>query len=182
MNIPNNISLFRVILAPVFVILLSYYSPEKNFFHFASIGVFLVACATDGIDGYLARRLGQKTTLGSYLDPIADKLLLMSGFLSLSLMNNLPPSMRIPAWVAIPVIARDIIILIGSTMVFLLTGSLKAQPLLIGKITTVFQMLTLLFSLTAAPETMRLVLFVSTVALTVLSGAWYIQMGKRLLQ
>ena len=182
MNLPNNLSLFRILLAPVFVVLLSYYSPERNFLHLASIFVFLVACATDGVDGYLARKFDQKTTLGSYLDPIADKLLLLSGFLSLSLMNNLPDSMRIPAWVAVPVIARDTLIVIGSTIIFLLTGRLKAEPLFIGKITTVFQMLTLFFSIAAAPELVRTGLFVGTVLLTVLSGALYIRMGERLLR
>lgn|SRR3989338_8449640 len=182
MNLPNNISLFRILLVPVFVILLSYHSPERHFFHSAGVFVFLVACATDGADGYLARKLQQKTTLGSYLDPIADKLLLLSGFFSLSLMPNLPASMHIPAWVAIPVIARDIIILIGSTMIFLLTGGLKVEPLFIGKITTVFQMLTLFFSLIVAPEPVRVTLFICTLLLTILSGARYIQMGERLLR
>lgn len=182
MNIPNNISLFRVLLVPLFVIFLSYYSPERDFFYWASVSVFLLACATDGVDGYLARKLNQKTTLGSYLDPIADKLLLLSGFLSLTLMSNLPPSMRIPAWVTVPVIARDMIILIGSAIIFLLTGKLKVEPLFIGKFTTVFQMLTLFFSLVNAPEPTRFLLFVCTVTLTVLSGARYIQTGERLLR
>ena len=182
MNIPNNISLFRIILVPIFVTCLSYYSRETNLFYWASVFVFILACATDGVDGYLARKLHQKTALGSYLDPIADKLLLLSGFLSLTLMPNLPPSMRIPVWVAIPVIARDVIILIGSTIIFLLTGGLKVEPLFIGKITTVFQMLTLFLSLVAAPVEVRFLLFVCTVCLTVLSGARYIQMGERLLR
>ncbi len=182
MNLPNNLSLFRIILVPLFVTLLSYYSPQRSFFHLASIGVFLVACTTDGIDGYLARRLNEKTVLGSYLDPIADKLLLLSGFLSLTLMPNLPDSMRIPAWVAIPVIARDMIILIGSAIVFLLTGELKAEPLFIGKITTVFQMLTLFLSLAAAPAPARFLLFMGTVIVTLWSGALYIRMGERLLR
>src|SRR3989338_8361182 len=98
---------------------------------------------------------------------MADNLLLLSGFLSLAIMPNLPPSMKIQVWVAIPVVARDGIILIGSMMIFLLTGSLKAEPLFIGKLTTVFQMLTLFFSLIAAPADVRLGLFVCTVCMTV---------------
>ena len=182
MNLANHFSVSRILLVPLFVISLMYYSPERHWLHDLSISVFILACVTDGVDGYLARTLKQKTVLGSYLDPVADKLLLLSGFLSLSLMGHLPVSMRIPAWVAIPVIARDVIILIGSIMVYLTTGKLKAEPLFIGKVTTVFQMLTLFIALLSSPEDIRLLFFIMTVALTILSGMGYVRMGGRLLR
>ena len=116
------------------------------------LGIFLLACLTDAVDGYVARKMGQKTVLGSYIDPIADKLLLLTGFLSLSFMGHLPPSMKIPAWVTISVVARDILIFIGSAMIFVIQGSLKAEPIFVGKITTVFQMSTLWVALIAAPK------------------------------
>ena len=121
MNIPNQLSTLRVLLVPIFVAALFYF-PQ----HAAAI--FFVACATDAVDGYLARLWNEKTTLGTYLDPVADKLLLLSGFMGLSFMQHLPDSMRIPVWVTIAVISRDAIILIGSMMIFIVTGKLKAEP------------------------------------------------------
>ncbi len=142
---------------------------------------FLLACLTDGLDGYIARKYRQKTILGSYIDPLADKLLLVSGFLSLSFMGHLPDSMRIPAWFTILVIARDGIILIGALMIFLITGRLKAEPLYIGKITTVFQMAALFFSLISAPEHFKIMIFITTGSLTLFSGIQYIRMGGKML-
>ena len=111
MNLANNLSVLRVILAPVFVTCL-YYLPERAYLYPLSIAVFLFACGTDALDGYFARKMNQRTVFGTYIDPIADKLLLLSGFISLSFLPGLPASMRIPAWVTIPVIARDMVIMI----------------------------------------------------------------------
>ena len=182
MNLANNLTVLRLLLVPLFVGSLLYYSPEKSFLHGASIAVFILACITDGADGYIARKLNQQTVLGSYIDPIADKLLLLSGFFSLSFMSHLPALIRIPAWVTIPVVTRDVIILIGSTMIFLTTGKLKAEPLVIGKITTFCQMITLFISLVAAPREIQAGLFVLTVLFTVISGVQYIRIGERLMR
>ena len=182
MNLANNLTVLRILLVPVFVGALLYHSPGSKLSYGLGIGAFLLACLTDAVDGYLARRLGQKTVLGSYIDPIADKLLLLAGFLSLSFMGHLPPAMKIPAWVTLPVVARDLLILIGSAMIFVTTGSLRPQPNFTGKITTVFQMSTLFISLIAAPRPLQHVFFICTVTLTVLSGIFYIRLGGRLLQ
>ena len=171
-----------MVLVPVFIASLLYYCPDRAYFHSVSVLVFLLACISDGVDGFIARKLHQKTIVGSYIDPIADKLLLLSGFLCLSLMNHLPVEMRIPAWVTIPVIARDVVILIGSTIIFLTTGHLKVQPLFVGKLTTVTQMLTILASLILAPHSIRIGLFFATLFLTVASGVRYIKTGGRILQ
>ncbi len=120
--------------------------------------------------------------LGSYIDPIADKLLLLSGFLSLSFMAHLPEGMRIPAWVTVSVITRDAIILIGSMVIFITTGKLKAEPLPVGKVTTVLQMSALLASLAIAPAGFRLMLYGSVVLFTVISGIRYLQMGGKMLK
>lgn len=181
MNIANHLSLIRILLAPVFVGALLYYE-SSPLFYWLGLATFIVACVTDAVDGYLAKKLNQRTVLGSYIDPIADKLLLVSGFLSLSLIEHLPPAMRIPGWVTIPVITRDVVILLGATAVFITTGSFKAEPLYIGKVTTFFQMLTLLISLSMAPAPLRLVLFTATVILTLLSGIFYIRVGNKILQ
>ncbi|PIU40120.1 MAG: CDP-diacylglycerol--glycerol-3-phosphate 3-phosphatidyltransferase [Candidatus Omnitrophica bacterium CG07_land_8_20_14_0_80_50_8] len=181
MNPANRLTVLRIVLVPVFIASLLYYSPDKSYFYFISLTAFLLACLTDALDGYLARKLNQNTVLGSYLDPIADKLLLISGFLSLSFMGHLPPAMRIPAWLTILVIARDGLILIGSIMIFLITGRLKASPLFIGKITTVLQMGTLFLSLVSAPQPLRTGIFIMTGLMTLISGIYYTRMGGGML-
>ena len=182
MNWANRLTVLRIVSVPLFIVALVYYSPERNYFYFLSLTIFLLACLSDGLDGYIARRFNQKTQLGSYIDPIADKLLLISGFLSLSFMGHLPQGMRIPAWVTILVIGRDGIILIGSAMIVLTTSHLRAQPLYIGKITTVFQMATLFLALVSAPESMKFASFVLTGLLTFFSGIQYIRIGGKMLQ
>ena len=182
MNLANRLTVLRILLVPVFIASLIYYTPSKPFFHPIALGTFLIACVTDGLDGYLAKKMKQKTELGSYIDPIADKLLLLSGFLSLSLMNHLPSEMRVPAWVTIPIISRDVVILVGSLIVFIATGKLKAKPLFVGKLTTVVQMSTLFLSLSAAPLVLRDTFYFLAVGLTVWSGILYIGMGSQMFQ
>ena len=182
MNLANKLTVLRILLIPVFICALVYYSPEREVFRGLAAAIFAIACLTDGMDGYIARRFHQRTDLGSYIDPIADKLLILSAFISLSFMGHLPSSMRIPAWVTIAVVSRDVLIIVGSVLIFLITAKLKAEPLFVGKLTTVSQMMTLSFALISAPEDLRYFAFVLTVGLTVLSGIFYIRMGARMLE
>ena len=182
MNLANRLTMLRILLVPAFVAALLYYTPETNYFYFIALASFFIACATDGLDGYLAKKMNEKTEFGAYMDPLADKLLLLSGFLSLSLMHHLPDEMRVPAWVTLPIITRDVVILVGSLIVFMATGNLRAKPLFIGKLTTVAQMLTLSLSLVMAPFIIREIFNFLTVGLTVWSGALYMRMGGRMFQ
>ena len=182
MNLANNLTLLRILLVPVFVGSLFYYSPERQYLHLAVILIFATACLTDGLDGYVARRMAQKTEFGTFIDPIADKLLLLSGFCSLSFMPALPPPMRIPAWVTLIIISRDVIILVGALVIFIMTGHLKARPLLIGKTTTVVQMAAIFAALLPAPAAVRTVLADAAAALTGVSCISYIRFGGRMLQ
>lgn len=182
MNLANKLTLLRILLVPIFIGALVYYSPERAHLAAVSFGVFLLACLTDAVDGAVARRLHQQTVVGSYIDPIADKLLLLSGFFCLSYLTNLPPTMHIPAWVTIAVVSRDVVILGGSAVIFLTTGELKAEPLFIGKSTTVLQMLTLAGALLSWPPSAQTVLYALTLSFTIASGVQYIRMGGRLVQ
>lgn len=181
MNLPNYLTLLRILLCAAFVTSLIYYTPERAYFACAALALFVTACVTDAVDGFLARRFNQKTALGSALDPIADKLLLLSGFVSLSYLTNLPEAMRIPPWVTITVITRDVLITIGAGALFLSTGKLKIEPLFVGKLTTVSQMLALFLCLVSAPEAARTAALAGCVGLTVLSGAFYVRMAGRML-
>ncbi len=182
MNVANRITITRIVLVPVFVASLLYYSAERPFFYTAALLIFLVACVSDALDGYLARRRSETTELGAYLDPIADKLLLLSGFLSLSIMPGLPGAMHMPAWVTISVLSRDILIVIGSMLIFFTRGFFRPKPIYIGKVTTVVQMAALFGALIQAPGPVRLILNSLTLIFTLWSGVLYVNMGGRMLQ
>lgn len=181
MNLANRITMLRIFLVPLFVASIVYLSPERPWLLQAALAFFALACLTDALDGWVARRFLQKTRLGSYIDPIADKLLLLSGY-GLLAFWGVPDALKIPAWVAIAVIARDIVIVIGAVLIFFITNSLKAEPTLLGKATTLAQMSALLAVLAGAPPPLRDVLYVLVTALTVLSGLTYVRIGGRLLQ
>jgi cardiolipin synthase (CMP-forming) len=181
-NLPNRLSVLRITLVPVFIALLLYWTPERDVCRLWAIGIYVFACLTDALDGFLARRLGAVTSLGSYIDPIADKLLLVSGYVALSMMPHLPDPMRIPGWLTLTVLSRDIIILGGAALIFMATGTFKAQPLFIGKLTTVAQMAALFVSLWSLPWEVRVPFYVFAGALTVLSGGAYVRKGGRLFQ
>ncbi len=178
MNLANKISIFRILLIPFFIACVLYYSPEKDFLRFWALGIFSLAVLTDAIDGFIARNHKQKTELGTILDPIADKLLLISAFISLSFIKNLPTGLRIPAWVLLIVISRDIIIILGAAVLHLVTGKLKVSPSWLGKVTTFLQMITIIALLAVLKQA---VLFWNLTAIfTVLSGIDYIWRGSKL--
>src|SRR6266576_6568458 len=126
-TVPNQITFLRLGFLPLFLILMSY---ER--YRWALL-VLVVAGLSDGIDGLLARRLNQKTALGAYLDPIADKLLLSSSFLVLALEG------QIRWWLTILVLSRDVLILTTAVVILLAAGYRRFPPSLYGKITTGLQ-------------------------------------------
>ncbi len=182
MNLANTITLTRIIFTPIFLIGLFYYSPDRPFFYNVSVVIFFVVCLSDALDGYVARRLNACTVVGSYIDPIADKLLLLTGFGALTFMAHLPEAMRIPVWLTVIVIARDVIILLGSAVIFLVKGKLKVEPSKIGKLTTVMQMATVGAALLQVSSPAETILFISTALVTVLSGLLYVRGGRRTLE
>jgi CDP-diacylglycerol--glycerol-3-phosphate 3-phosphatidyltransferase len=139
--------------------------------------IFAVAAFTDAIDGGIARSRSQITELGIILDPIADKLLISSGFIALSIIEKVPAEMRIPAWAVIPVITRDIIIVIGALLIYLLKGDIKIKPSWLGKITTFWQMIAILSILTMSRY--GNVFMYPAVFFTILSGLDYIWRGSK---
>ena len=173
MNLPNIMTLTRVLLIPVFVILIIYKSFGEAIITFAIAGI------TDGIDGLIARITHQRTELGAYLDPIADKLLLSAAFITLAIIEILP------SWLAVIVITRDVIILIGFLVMLLTNYRPKIQPSLVSKVTTVFQISTILIVLLAGyyPIFNRIttITIYGTTLFTILSGTHYIYIGTRIL-
>jgi|YelNatPaOPRAMG01_1025707.scaffolds.fasta_scaffold26139_4 cardiolipin synthase len=168
-NLPNFLSLARILLIPILIILLI------NGAFFWALLIFSVAALTDAADGMLARLMQQRTLIGSYLDPIADKLLSGSSFICLAILG------LIPGWLAVLVISRDIIILGGLLILFILGRLPKIQPTLASKLTTFFQLLTIvivLFSQIVPFGSLLIkVLIWTTGAFTILSGLQYVKKG-----
>lgn len=166
MNIPNLITLGRVILVPVVFWLLVTGQTKLAFFAFVAAGV------SDGIDGFLAKRFGWVTELGTYLDPIADKLLIVSIFVALGVKGSLP------SWLVIAVVSRDILIVIGVVLTWLLDHPAQVRPLAVSKANTASQLLLASTVLAAEGfdlqiEALKVVLVWVTGALTIASLGAY---------
>lgn len=170
MNWANRITICRIILVPVFITAVMYHRLN------AALAIFLLATFTDALDGYIARTRKEKTKLGAVMDPIADKLLIGSAFISFSLVSGLPEYLKMPVYVPIVVISRDAFILIGAMVIYLLTGTIDVKPTIIGKVTTFFQMITIISVLLRFPHSVWL--WNAAVALTVISGLDYIRIGS----
>lgn len=136
-TLPNRISLARLSLIPVFVGLLQLYTSEQPVFRIAALAVFLIAVASDGIDGLIARRYRLQTRLGAVLDPLADKLLINVAFVFLAVNQHLETP--VPKWIPVIVLARDAFITGGAFLIKEVRGEVKIQPRVLGKITTVLQ-------------------------------------------
>ena len=180
MSLANKLSLFRILLVPAFVLCLLYYRPgELERLRYLAVALFLIGVVTDAVDGYVARAERQATRLGAILDPAADKLFLVAAFLSLSLISTLPQQYRLPAWVPIVVISRDMLIVSGWLLIVLITGDLQAQPSRLGKATTFMQMITIVSVLMGFSFSQFILR--TAMVLTVLSGIGYLRRGNRLL-
>jgi cardiolipin synthase (CMP-forming) len=130
----NQLTILRMLFVPCFILLLIYDHPK-----FATI-LFLIAAVTDSLDGLLARKLQQKTVLGSYLDPMADKILLTAAFVTLTI-PSLPLVLHIPIWLTVLTISRDVIIALSALVIHLQTRHTQFPPSILGKCTTAVQLL-----------------------------------------
>lgn len=171
LTIPNLLSLLRMGLVPVFIIAVLDGDETK------ALLVFLIAGLTDAVDGFIARYWDQQSVLGAYLDPMADKLLLMSAYVVLSVPGQ-HSGLTIPVWVTVLVLARDVLIVLVALVLHLAWGTRQFPPLWIGKLNTVVQVLTLVLVLASGIfESVFLAaeLFVFTTAvLAVASGLAYV--------
>ena len=147
MNTANKITILRILLVPFFVSQLLYYAGGgEEHYRLLAILSFAAASLLDAVDGYIARRYHQQTELGAILDPLADKLLLVSGLVALSF-DHRPLLEQLPLWLALTVFSRDIIILVGMAVIHYTCGKVKVRPHVIGKIATVLQMITVAWTL-----------------------------------
>jgi len=183
MTTANKITILRILLIPFFVVEVLYYVKTANESHrLAAILCFAVAAICDGVDGYIARRYNQMSELGTILDPLADKLLLVSGVVVLSF-DHTPRLGLMPLWLTGTIIGRDILLLIGLGVVYITVGKVKVRPRIVGKVATVLQMACVLWLLlkwdVALGARWMNNLAAAAAACTGISGLLYIWDGAR---
>lgn len=171
MNIPNSLTIIRILLVPVYIGFMTY-----GTYGFALLAL-LVAGLTDAIDGPIARKLNQRTRLGTVLDPLADKLLLTSGFMTLSILH------LVPSWLVILVVSRDVILLLGTAVAHVTNTPIDITPTFLGKGTTVLQLsyvlLVVLLTWRGLGLSVLTPLLVAMVGFTLASGLHYLYRGYR---
>ncbi|WP_455377690.1 CDP-alcohol phosphatidyltransferase family protein [Petrachloros mirabilis] len=169
MNIPNSLTILRILLIPVYIGLLVYEQFDQ------ALIVLLIAGITDALDGTIARAANQRTRLGAFLDPLADKLLLTSGFITLSAIH------LIPTWVTIVVVSRDAMLLLGTAVAQLTELSIDIAPTFLGKGTTFLQLTYVLLIIFLSARNLDLgmlsPLLFATVGFTITSGLHYLYRG-----
>jgi cardiolipin synthase len=170
-TLPNFITLVRLAALPFFLL-----SIAEGKFGIA-LAIFVAAGISDGVDGYLARRFGMNSALGAYLDPIADKLLLMSSYLFLAI-PSYPAVVKVPVWLAVMVISRDILLMVVGLLLILTSTKKRFPPTWLGKVATVTLIVTVLFVLCANvwewPRPILMIGFGAAATATVLSGFDYV--------
>ncbi|MGD0016902.1 MAG: CDP-alcohol phosphatidyltransferase family protein [Verrucomicrobiia bacterium] len=182
MTTANKITIFRILLIPVFIFVTLDYihdcqrGQQKELQRFLACTIFALATVSDAVDGYIARRYHQKSKLGVYLDPLADKALLISALVMLSYDSH-GVFAKLPLWFPVLVISRDVILLVGTILIHMIVGHVITQPRFVGKIATVFQMITLGWILLGIDRPPYQWPMIAAGLFTFASGIWYILDG-----
>lgn len=178
----NKVTIGRILAVPFFIAAILYYSPARDYLRYVGLGIFLFAVISDVIDGYIARTRNQKTKAGAILDPLADKILIISAFLCLykiGIYFTGPGAVQFPIWLVVAVISRDVILLLGSMIIHLVRGEFNVNPTRWGKITTFFQVFCVIGVL--LQWSFSSAIWYVTVVFTVISGIGYIRDGIKIL-
>lgn len=188
MTTANKITIVRILMIPAFVTMALYYGQSvqsgdpQEWQRFAAIIIFLVAATSDGLDGYVARRYNQRSSLGVILDPIADKGLLLSGIITLSISNwsqQAPQDGKFPVWFPVLVITRDAVILVGSAVLQLLNGKVTVRTSWTGKVATVLQMAAIAWVMLQLRIVPLRYIVIAAGLFTFISGVIYVMDGMR---
>ncbi|GAB4405956.1 MAG: CDP-alcohol phosphatidyltransferase family protein [Thermodesulfovibrionales bacterium] len=169
LNLPNTLTISRIILIPLFVTSVIYRRYDYALY------LFIIAALTDTFDGLLARLKKQKTSLGTFLDPLADKFLLVTSFILFSIYG------LTPKWLTITIISRDIIVITGWIVLYLVTHKAKVEPTITGKAAITLQLILICYvlldiNIPALPDIHRYLIW-STATFTIISGLHYIYRG-----
>lgn len=185
---PNRITISRILLIAPFVACLLHLQDEalNPWPRYAALAVFALMAISDGLDGYLARRLEQRTRLGAFLDPIADKILITCAMIMLGYEGTAVPGKEIPDIVVVAAIAKDATIVLGFMVIFFMTGHAFVRTRFSGKVTTAVQLITVL-SVLLWPDLPRWltylpdVLWWSSLVLAVVATLDYVRIGGHFL-
>ena len=174
MTTANKITILRILLVPFFVVEVLYYGKDGGDIHLAlAILCFAVAAICDGVDGYVARRYNQRSELGALLDPLADKLLLVSGVVVLSF-DHRPYLETVPLWLTGTIIGRDMLLLIGLIVLQVMVGKVTIRPRILGKVATVLQMIVVLWILLKWGQQWLQIWCIGAAVCTGISGLYYL--------
>ncbi|MBX7256237.1 MAG: CDP-alcohol phosphatidyltransferase family protein [Candidatus Hydrogenedentes bacterium] len=177
MTLANRITIGRLVLIPVFIVLIMSYTREEPFFRIAALVTFIVAAVSDGIDGFVARAYNQKSKLGAVLDPLADKLLVNLAFVFLAVNDQLRTP--IPAWFPVVILSRDAIIVIGAYLINEYFGPVRVRPQISGKLTTTFQMALIISVLLELNPRFVWGFLIATLVVSVFSFVDYLRAGVK---
>jgi cardiolipin synthase (CMP-forming) len=179
MTTANKITIFRVLLIPFFVVEVLYYvKTGSELQRWLALSCFAIAAGCDGLDGYIARHFNQRSELGAILDPLADKLLLVSAIVVLSFDHG-PRLLTVPLWLTGSIIGRDILLLAGLIVIQMTVGKVLVKPRVVGKLATVLQMVVVLWVLLKWSERWLLAWTASAALCTGISGLLYVWDGTR---
>jgi cardiolipin synthase len=167
LNLPNRLTIARIIAVPAFIICVSYSSYQT------ATAIFAFCVITDFLDGLIARMRGERTRLGAFLDPMADKFLLISSFITFAALK------KIPVWLPVVVTTKDIIVFLGWWLRFHITGNSEIIPSFFGKIATALEMAVILMVLTGKFDAALEALTYVTLAAIILSTMDYMFSGIR---
>lgn len=182
-TLATRITICRLAAIPVFILLVLYYlasirnGAPCHTYRYAAAAVFFLIALTDALDGYLARTRNEVTRLGSILDPIADKALLMSAVILLTRPSLPDLHPQFPVWFTLLVISRDVFLITGAFLLNSLTGHVEIQPHASGKAATLVLMAATLTALLQLPDPLFLTLVLTSTVLTAVSGILYTRDG-----
>ncbi len=188
MTFASKITIARICLVPVFAVLAILYGISVNrgeaidALRWWALGVFITAAATDGVDGWVARRFNQCSEFGAFIDPIADKSLLLTGVITLSFIDWGAPGWRLPLWFTALVVLRDCIILGGIKILYQHHRTVKITPHWTGKVCTVTQMFALGWVMLRVATVSPVYPCAVAAVFTIWSSIAYIRQGQRILR
>lgn len=179
MTTANKVTIFRILLVPFFIAQVLYYvKTGTELFRWMAISCFGVAALSDALDGFIARHFKQHSELGAVLDPLADKILLVSGVVLLSLHNE-PHLAPIPIWLTVTILSRDVLLVVGLAVIHFIAGKIAVKPHMTGKTATVLQMAAVLWALFKFDAEVLYWICLAAALLTGISGIIYVIQGTR---
>ncbi len=183
---PNRITILRILMIGPFVVaLLNVQEPGyEDLARWAALGIFVLMALSDGLDGYLARKWHEESAVGRFLDPLADKILIFVSMIILALEHSHVPGARLPSWVVVAAIGKDLIVILGFCVVYFTTTRIYIAPRPVGKWCTTSQLVLIIATLLAPdlPAMFRLVLTVLEWAATLLAMSTvvvYFQLARK---